>query len=115
MFDPMGMTFENFDALGRYRTHDGEFEIDPSSTFEGEDFTSARELADFIRDDPRTVSCLAERLYAFATGHSPTEGEQGVIDALGDHLLGNGEAFRELVVGLTLSTGFRYIGQEVQP
>jgi hypothetical protein len=115
MFDPIGMTFENFDSLGRYRTHDGDFEIDPSATFEDQELASARELADFIRDDPRTVSCLAERLYGFATGHLPTQGEQGVIDALGDYLIDNDEAFRELVVGLTISTGFRYIGREAQP
>lgn len=115
MFDPIGMTFENFDSLGRYRTHDGDFEIDPSATFEDQELASARELADFIRDDPRTVSCLAERLYGFATGHLPTQGEQGVIDALGDYLIDNDDAFRELVVGLTISTGFRYIGQEAQP
>jgi hypothetical protein len=114
MFDPIGMTLENFDSLGRYRTHDGNFEIDPTATFEDQELTSARDLADFIRDDPRTVSCLAERLYGFATGHLPTSGEQGVIDALGDHLIRNDEAFRELVVGITISTGFRYIGDEVQ-
>jgi hypothetical protein len=112
LFDPIGMTFENFDSLGRYRTYDGEFEIDPSTTFEDVALSSARDLADFVRDDPRTVTCLAERLYGFATGHLPTEGEQGVIDALGDYLLANDEAFREMVVGLTTSTGFRYIGQE---
>jgi hypothetical protein len=114
MFDPIGMTLENFDSLGRYRTHDGNFEIDPTATFEDQELTSARDLADFIRDDPRTVSCLAERLYGFATGHLPTSGEQGVIDALGDHLIRNDEAFREVVGGITISTGFRYIGDEVQ-
>jgi len=114
LFDPMGMTLENFDALGRYRTFDGDFEIDPTATFEGTDLQNARDLADFIREDSRTVGCMAERLYAFASGHLPTEGEQGVIDALGDYLIDNDEAFRKLIVGVTISTGFRYIGQEAQ-
>jgi len=110
------MTFESFDSLGRYRTHDGEFEIDPTATFEDVALSSARDLADFIRQDPRTAACLAERVYGFATGHLPTQGEQGVVDALGDYLLANDEAFREMVVGLTISTGFRYIGkEEAQP
>jgi len=115
LFDPIGMTLENFDSLGRYRTHDGDFEIDATATFEEEELASARDLADFIRQDPRTVACLAERLYGFATGHLPTQGEQGVIDALADYLVLNDEAFREMVIGLTISTGFRYIGQEAQP
>ena len=115
LFDPMGMTLENFDALGRYRTYDGDFEIDPTATFEETQLESARDLADFVRQDPRTVTCLAERLYGFATGHLPTQGERGVVEALGDHLLANNEAFRELIIGLTTSTGFRYIGQEGQP
>jgi hypothetical protein len=115
LFDPMGMTLENFDTLGRYRTHDGDYEVDPTSTFEDTQFESARDLADFIRQDSRTVTCLAERLYGFATGHLATEGEQGVVDALGDYLLENDEAFRELIIGLTMSTGFRYIGEEAQP
>ncbi len=114
LFDPMGMTLENFDALGRYRTYDGDFEIDPTSEFEGQSFGSARDLADFLRDDSRTATCLAERLYGFGTGHLPTGDEQGVVDALGDYLVANEESFRELVVGLTISTGFRYIGEEAQ-
>jgi hypothetical protein len=109
------MTLENFDSLGRFRTYDGDFEIDPTATFETTELASARDLADFVRQDPRTVSCLAERLYGFATGHMPTEGEQGVIDALADHLVANDEAFRELVIGITVSTGFRFIGQGEQP
>jgi hypothetical protein len=115
LFDPMGMTLEGFDTLGRFRTHDGDFEIDTSASFEEQSLNDARDLADFIRDDARTVSCLAQRLYGFATGHLPTEGEQGVVDALGDYLLANEEAFRELVIGITISTGFRYVGQEAQP
>jgi hypothetical protein len=115
LFDPMGMTLEGFDTLGRFRTHDGDFEIDTSASFEEQSLNDARDLADFIRGDARTVSCLAQRLYGFATGHLPTEGEQGVVDALGDYLLANEEAFRELVIGITISTGFRYVGQEAQP
>lgn len=115
LFDPIGMTLENFDSLGRFRTYDGDFEIDPSATFEQTELSSARDMADFVREDPRTVTCLAERLYAFATGHMPTDGERGVVDALGDHLIANDEAFRELVVAITVSTGFRFIGQGEQP
>jgi hypothetical protein len=115
MFDPIGMTFETFDAVGRYRTHDGDFEIDPSASFEDVALSSARDLADFVRNDPRTLTCLAERLYGFATGHLPTPGEQGVIDALGHYLMDNEEEFRALVVALATTTGFRYIGREAQP
>ena len=115
LFDPIGMTLESFDSLGRFRTFDGDFEIDPSATFEGNELDSARALADFVREDPRTVTCLAERLYGFAVGHMPTEGEQGVIAALADYLMAKDESFRELVIGITISTGFRFIGEGVQP
>ncbi len=114
-FDPIGLTLEHFDTLGRYRTQDGEFEVDSSATFESQRFENARDLADFIRQDPRTISCLAERLYGFATGHLPTAGERGVIDALADYFVFNAEAFQELVIGITISTGFRYLGEAAQP
>jgi len=40
----MGMTLENFDALDRSRTRDGDFEIDPTATFEETQLESARDL-----------------------------------------------------------------------
>jgi hypothetical protein len=51
---------------------------------------------------------MAQQLYSFATGHEVTDGEAGVIDALGDRL-GMDTKLDNLVVDLVASAGFRYL------
>ena len=74
--DPMGLAFEQFDALGRFRLKEVDTLIDPSGDLEGTDFETPRELADLLRDHPRLGPCLVERLHTYATGHELTAGEE---------------------------------------
>ncbi len=47
--DPLGFALENYDAIGRWRTHDGEFEIDASGDLiSGEHFQGPVELKDLL-------------------------------------------------------------------
>lgn len=99
LFDPMGMTLESFDAIGRFRDVDRGLPIDPSGEFEGTHFEDARALAEFLRDDPRAARCLSDKLYTYATGQRRPSAE----DAPADPRL----AFRQLVTTVATSADFR--------
>lgn len=68
--DPLGFGFENFDAVGRWRTQDGSFPIDASGVLPtGETFQGPAELKKILltgRDDFNR--CLTEKMLTYALG-----------------------------------------------
>ena len=70
IIDPMGLTLENFDGDGAYRTAENGVKIDSSGTLDGVTFTDANGLGKAMHDNPATTSCLVTRLSSYATGRS---------------------------------------------
>jgi hypothetical protein len=71
--DPIGYGLENYDAQGRYRTHEPdhpECTIDGEGRFEGiGDFNGPSGLADLLTGSPDLQRCVTTQLYRFAMGH----------------------------------------------
>jgi mono/diheme cytochrome c family protein len=70
--DPIGFAMENFDAVGRWRTRDGEHAIDAGGTFpEGTKFDGIPGLkAELLRQREQFVHTVADRLLMFAVGRN---------------------------------------------
>ena len=72
--DPIGLGFENFDGVGRFREFDtrGGLEnpalIDPSGDLDGAPFTDAWELGELVAAHPRFGRCVAQSWMRFGTG-----------------------------------------------
>jgi len=112
LFDPMGFSFESFDAIGRFRTEDvNGAPVDDTASFDGEDFRGVAPLAEKVAEDPRMTQCLTHRLYAFVAGHHPEDGEEAVVESITDALRGH-HRFRTLVLDIVTSDAFRYLGPE---
>lgn len=112
LFDPLGLTFESFDAIGRFRTEDDGIAVDTSGELDGTTFHDVTDLADYLYDDPRTPRCVTEQLYELAVGHELEPGEAAVVDSLSGSFVADGHRFRELAVALVTSDGFRYLAVE---
>jgi hypothetical protein len=108
--DPIGLSLERFDGLGRHRDDDDGLELDVNGQLEGQAFEGLPGLAATLRDDPATMSCLARHAYRFATGHPDSAAEAETLDALADEFAASGNRFRALVRELVLTEGFRYLG-----
>jgi len=108
MFDPMGFTFANFDRVGKYRETYGGKPIDSTGSYNGEDFQDVSDLADYLREDPRTGRCIARNLFQFATGQELDPEDRELVTRLADHLRSDDHSFRELVVDVTTSQPFRF-------
>jgi hypothetical protein len=116
LMDPIGLAFENFDAIGAYRATDNGHEIDTSGDLDGEAFADPKELAALLRDTPAASECLVRQLYRYAVAHVETSGEVPVIKALSDSFAGAGHSFPELLRAVVQSEGFRYAAvQEEAP
>ena len=77
--DPIGMSFEVFDAIGGYRTSypDG-VSIDPSGELEAGivpeavSYGSSQDLLEALASQPLAQTCYASRWVEWSTGHHPT-------------------------------------------
>jgi hypothetical protein len=63
--DPLGLSLENFDTIGGYRTTDNGETIDVSATIQGHSFSGAQGLGQYLHDSPRYPACVARRLHSY--------------------------------------------------
>ena len=105
--DPPGMFFEIFDGIGLHRTTEGGLPIDASGDLDGIPLTDASELGTTLRDDPRVPRCMVKQLYRHANGRLEEEGELRQIVELSDEFAASGYRFRDLLLALATSEGFR--------
>ncbi|HEY5758054.1 MAG TPA: DUF1592 domain-containing protein [Steroidobacter sp.] len=73
--DPIGLTLENFDGAGQFRTTENGAQIDASGELDGQPFNDAVGLGEAIRNNPALPSCLVKRVYSYATGGSINRGD----------------------------------------
>ena len=113
--DPIGLAFENYDGLGRYRTLDGGVVIDAS----GEVLDSGEDLAGAF-DGPvelgkkfagsRTVgNCVANEWFRFALGRIESTDDACSLKAVHDAFAASGHDIRQLITTLVLSDAFRHV------
>jgi Protein of unknown function (DUF1592)/Protein of unknown function (DUF1588)/Protein of unknown function (DUF1595)/Protein of unknown function (DUF1587)/Protein of unknown function (DUF1585) len=105
--DPLGLAFEHFDTVGRYRDSDLGAAIDASGEVPvtAVPFDGALGLATVLKDDPRLAECVLRKFLTYALGRSlslnPAPGD--TIDdtaALADlkaRLLASGNQMSQLV------------------
>lgn len=108
--DPIGLGFENFDAIGRWRTLDNGAEIDPSGDLDGVSYRDAWELAGVISKHPDLPYCLTRSAYRYALGHVEGLGETEFITALTEWFKQTGYRIKPLFVELAASQAFRTAG-----
>jgi hypothetical protein len=105
--DSIGLGLEQFDGIGRFRTHDNGGLIDASGDLDGQPFTDAITLGQRLADDPRVPTCLTQNLYRYATGRDATEGEVDNLAWINDAFADAGYRFRPLMRAIAMSPGFR--------
>ncbi len=110
--DPPGFLFENFDPIGAWRTLDNGQPIDASGDLDGVPLTSARDLADILKDDKRVGRCMVTQLYRHATGRREVVSERLGLDAVDLEFAASGNRFRDLMLTLVTSEVFRTVSGE---
>lgn len=107
----LGFAFEQYDAIGRFRTTDNGLPVDASGTLSWTDvdgdFDGAHDLARRLSESRLVLRCVAGAWYGFAHGLSPSSDDEAAIACLGDALEQHDGDLRELVVGIVRSSAFR--------
>lgn len=66
--DPIGLSLENFDSTGQFRTIDNGEPIDASATMAGKSFAGAAALGAVLHNEPRFPACVAKKFYSYGVG-----------------------------------------------
>jgi hypothetical protein len=107
--DPIGFSLENYDAIGRWRTRDGNFPIDAAGALpDGQRFENAGELKKILKANPREfVWCLTAKLLTYALGRGVESSDQAAVRGIARAAEKSGYRFSALVVGIVESAQFR--------
>ena len=107
--DPIGFAFENFDAIGRWRTMDNGEPINAASQLDsGEKFRDAAGLRKVlaVRKRDLFVRCLTEKMLTFALGRGLEFHDKRAVDGIMKQMERDGFKFETLVMGIVKSLPF---------
>jgi Protein of unknown function (DUF1588)/Protein of unknown function (DUF1592)/Protein of unknown function (DUF1595)/Protein of unknown function (DUF1587)/Protein of unknown function (DUF1585) len=110
VMDPIGLTFENYDALGRWRDTENGLAIDASGQLKGTDvdgpFVGAVELAHKLASSPRVATCAVRQLFRFGYGRYDTDEDLPTIETLAAQFQSSQQRFIDLAVAMTQVPAF---------
>ena len=102
--DPIGLSLENFDTVGVYRTTEKGVAIDASTDLEGVTIKDAVGLGKWVSESPATSSCLVNRLVEYGTRQAPTD--EKWIGQLKTNAAQNGYRLAQLLRAIATSEAF---------
>ena len=112
LMDPLGLGFEHYDAIGRWRDQENGLPIDATGEANNSDvagpFNGAVELAHKLAQSPAVKDCLVQSWFRFAQGRAATAADDGHIGFIAQQFAGNAYKMSELLVAVTQSQAFRY-------
>lgn len=108
--DPLGLSLENFDALGLWRQTERGQPIDASGKLiTGESFHDVRDLKRILKDDHKLdfYRCLTEKLLTYALGRGLGYDDVETVDQIVDRLDHADGRFSALLEGVIESAPFQ--------
>lgn len=109
--DPIGLAYENYDAIGQFRTHENGALIDATGDFEGVEFTNAIELQKALAESRALTNCIARRTYEYGVGRSLHSGEFEWMDFVHQKFADSGYRFTDLLKLVVTSKAFQTVKQ----
>lgn len=107
--DPIGFGFENFDAVGAWRTKDGAFPVEPGGTLpNGQSFQTPMDLITLLKqreDDFRR--CLSEKMVTFAIGRGLESVDRPYVNEIAKATQTQGDTLTALIQEVVKSEPFR--------
>jgi hypothetical protein len=106
LMDPIGLTLEQFDGVGMFRTQENGAAIDVSGELDGKPFSGAKGLGKALSEHPGVPACLVNTVYRYAASQQPTAAQQDFIKALETGFSTSGYRLRALLQQLATSEAF---------
>ena len=107
--DPLGFGLENFDAVGAWRTKDGEFPINASGTLpDGRSFTGPQGLKSILKAQPDTFTeSLTRKMLMYALGRGLETSDDGAVKEIVREVAADNYRMSSLILGIVNSRPFQ--------
>ncbi|MBI1832359.1 MAG: DUF1588 domain-containing protein, partial [Planctomycetes bacterium] len=107
--DPPGFAFENYNAIGKFRTKDNDGVIDPSGVLPtGQTFKGPKELKQILMSKKNLFArALTEKMLTYSIGRGVEYYDKHAIDAIVSALAKNDYRFSTLILETATSDPFR--------
>jgi hypothetical protein len=114
--DPLGFGLENFDAIGAWRTKDGQFSINASGTLpDGKSFDGPQGLESILKAQPDAFAeCLARKLLIYALGRGLEPDDDSTVKQIVKNVRADNYRFSSLVLEIVKSEPFQKRRRETQ-
>ena len=109
IFEPIGLSLENFDAVGTWRTEDEGTPIDPSGILgDGTTVTGVASLRDLlVRYSDQYVRVLTEKMLTYALGRGVEYPDMPLVRSIVHGAAASNYRFSSLVMGIVKSAPFQ--------
>jgi hypothetical protein len=112
LLDPIGFGFENYDAVGRYRTMEAGQPIDASGAIIQSDvdgaFNGVVDLGQKLAQSEDVMACYTQQWFRYGYGRGESKQDACTMQALVADMVASGGDIRELVVALTRTVSFTH-------
>ncbi len=107
--DVLGFGLENYDAIGRWRTMDGKFQIDAGGTFpNGKSFVTPAEMRTLLKAElPEFARCLTQKMLTYSLGRAIERYDRPVVNDIQRKLVANDYRFQTLIYEIAQSLPFQ--------
>jgi hypothetical protein len=112
LMDPIGLTFENYDGAGKYRTTENNKAIDVSGEITQSDVTGTFQgvtgLAQKLSTSQKVKSCMARSWFRYAYGRAETDADACALAEVNQKFKESGYKITSLIVALAKTDAFLY-------
>jgi hypothetical protein len=119
LIDPVGLPFENYDAIGQWRDMEQGLPIDVSGDLTRTDvegaFNGVVEMTGKLAQSSLVAECFVRQLFRFTFGRGESAADDARIATITRGYNGTNGQVRTLLVALTQTPDFRYLAQEPTP
>lgn len=105
--DPIGLSFERFDGIGRFRLDDNGAALDLSGALDGRTYSDEMQLYAALHDHPLLPECVVQRLYRHAWASVETGDQRAEIVRLRTSFAASGYRLRTLLRDIATGPAFR--------
>lgn len=108
--DPLGFGLENFNAIGAWRTTDGEDDVDASGVLpDGRSFNGPSELLTILSADKDAFTeGMTERMLTYALGRGLETYDRRTVRSIAKHVAQNDYRFSSMILGIVKSLPFQH-------
>ena len=109
IFEPIGLGMENFDAIGSWRTQDGDSPIDPNGAMvDGTKITGIASLRDsLVSRSDQFARVVTEKMMTYAMGRGVEYQDMPTVRSIVRESAAGKYKFTSIVMGIVKSTPFQ--------